>query len=319
MSLWTKQRVFLLAGIIIVSFWRITSGEWEIPLSEVIHYLSPLLPEGELNAPEAVIIRSVRLPRLICSICTGGILAVSGAVFQGLLANPLAEPYTLGVASGAAFGAAAGITTGAFMIMPCAFCGAVFALLLTWAISRRGGSERIILAGVVANAVLSAGVTFLKATAGDKIGAVVLWLMGSMSGAGPGDTLPVMLAAVIVGVCAYVYGPVLDAMSLGKDYACALGVNEERVRVVLMLIVSLGVSVCVSAFGVIGFVGLVVPHVARGLGGAENRTVVVNALLTGGLVLSFADGVAQRMGELPVGVITAVSGGPFFLWVLMRR
>ena len=319
MSLWTKQRVFLLAGILIVSFWRITSGEWEIPLSEVIHYLSPFLAESELNSPEAVIIRSVRLPRLICSLCTGGLLAVSGAVFQGLLANPLAEPYTLGVASGAAFGAAIGITTGAFLVMPCAFCGAVLALVLTWVISRRGGSERIILAGVVSNAVLSAGVTFLKATAGDKIGAVVLWLMGSMSGAGPGDSPAVFAAVLIVSVCAYVYGPVLDAMSLGKDYASALGVNEERVRVILMLIVSVGVSVCVSLFGVIGFVGLVVPHVARGLGCALNRSVVVNALLVGGLVLSFADGIAQRLGELPVGVITAVSGGPFFLWVLMRR
>ena len=243
---------------------------------------------------------------------------MSGLVFQGILANPLAEPYTLGVASGAAFGAALGIMSGVW-VMPCAFAGAVGALVLTWGISRNGGSERKILAGVMSNALLSAGVTFLKAIAGDKLGAVVLWLMGSVSGAGMNDAVSVWCAALGVGVCAYVFGPVIDAMSLGRDYASVLGVNEERVRVGLMLAVSLGVSVCVSAFGVIGFVGLVVPHVSKKMCGAGHRRGVIHAFLVGGLVLSVADGVAQRMGELPVGVITALVGGGVFCRVLMRR
>ena len=153
MSSRTRQRIILLAAITAISIWRITSGEWEIPLSEVIHYLSPFLPEAEINSPQAIVIRSVRLPRLLCSLGVGGLLAVSGAVFQALLANPLAEPYTLGIASGAAFGAALGIMAGV-MVMPCAFAGSVLAMLLTWTISFRGGSERIILAGVIANAVL---------------------------------------------------------------------------------------------------------------------------------------------------------------------
>ena len=244
---------------------------------------------------------------------------MSGLVFQGLLANPLAEPYTLGVASGAAFGAALGIMTGALMVMPCAFAGAVFALGLTWAISRNGGSERIILAGVISNAFLSAGVTFLKAIAGDKLGAVVLWLMGSLSGAGISDVYYVWTAAVMVCAGGYIFGPVLDAMSLGKDYASILGVNEGRVRVILTVIISLGVSVCVSMFGVIGFVGLVVPHISRGIAGASHRRGVIHAFLLGGCVLSLADGVAQRIGEVPVGVITALIGGPVFCRVLVRK
>ncbi len=280
--------------------------------------MSPFLPESESLAPQAVVIRSVRLPRLLCSLGTGGLLAVSGLVFQGILANPLAEPYTLGIASGAAFGAALGIMSGV-AVMPCAFAGAIFALVLTRGISRSGGSERIILAGVISNAVLSAGVTFLKAIAGDKLGAVVLWLMGSLSGAGMNDAVRVWLSALGVGVSAYAFGPVIDAMSLGRDYASVLGVNEERVRMMLMLIVSLGVSVCVSAFGVIGFVGLVVPHIARKLCGAVHRRTVIHAFLVGACVLGIADGAAQRLGELPVGVITALIGGPFFCRVLMRK
>ena len=315
MNSWTRQRIFLLIGILAISIYRITSGEWAIPISEVVRYLSPFV---DADTPQAVVIRAVRLPRLLCSLGTGGLLAVSGLVFQGILANPLAEPYTLGIASGAAFGAALGIMSGV-SVMPCAFAGAIFALVLTRAISLNGGSERMILAGVISNAVLSAGVTFLKAVAGDKLGAVVLWLMGSLSGAGMNDAVSVWLSALGVCACAYAFGPVIDAMSLGKDYAAVLGVNEDRVRVMLMLIVSLGVSVCVSAFGVIGFVGLIVPHVARKLCGAVHRRSVIDAFLLGALVLGIADGAAQRLGELPVGVITALIGGISFCRILMRR
>ena len=299
--------------LIAISIWRISSGEWDISFPDVIRFLLT----GS-NSHEAIVINSVRLPRLLCSLLTGGILSVSGVILQGLLANPLAEPYTLGIASGAAFGAAVGILGGAFMVMPCAFAGAIGALVLTGAIARNGGRERIILAGVISNAVLSAGVTFLKAVAGDKIGAVVMWLMGSFSGAGWGDAWSVMAGAVIVGVPAYVMGNALDAMSLGEDRASVLGVNEGFVRAVLLVLMSIGVALCVSSFGVIGFVGLLVPHISRGIVGANHRRVMVNAFVVGAGLMGLADGVAQRMGEIPAGVITAVAGGPFFCWVLGR-
>lgn len=161
-----------------VSLWRMTSGEWDIPFPDVVRFL---LSGGK--APEAIVIHSVRLPRLLCSVMAGGVLSVSGVILQGILANPLAEPYTLGIASGAAFGASVGILGGSFMVTPCALAGSLCALLLTGIIARHGGGGgKIILSGVISNAVLSAGVTFMKAIAGDKIGAVVLWLMGSFSG-----------------------------------------------------------------------------------------------------------------------------------------
>lgn len=314
MNLWTKKYV-LLSGLAAICVWRITSGEWDIPLSEVIYFLF----NGDSSLPEAIVIRSVRLPRVLCSIGAGGLLSVSGVVLQGLLANPLAEPYTLGIASGAAFGAALGLMSGAFMVMPGAFGGAIGALVLTGLTAKSGGNGKLILAGVISSAVLSAGVTFLKAIAGDRLGAVVLWLMGSFAGADGSDVWAVWTGVVLVFVPAYVLAPVLDAMSLGRDRAAVLGVNEGLVRTILLTCCSLGVALCVSAFGIIGFVGLVVPHMARGIVGAGHRGLTVHAFLMGACLLGLADGVAQRLGELPVGVLTALTGGPFFWWVLARR
>ncbi len=304
----------MLSSLAVISVWRITSGDWDIPLSEVIYFL---LNGG--SSPEAIVIRSVRLPRLLCSVGTGGLLSVAGMVLQGLLANPLAEPYTLGIASGAAFGAALGIMTGAFMTMPGAFAGALGALALTGLIARDGTNSKIILAGVISNAVLSAGVTFLKAVAGDRLGAVVLWLMGSFSGAGMRDAYAVGTGIMLVMIPAYVLAPVLDAMSLGRDRAAVLGVNERAVRIFLLVFCSLGVALCVSAFGVIGFAGLVVPHIARGIAGAGHRRAIMYAFLIGACLLGIADGIAQRLGELPVGVLTALTGGPFFCWILCGK
>lgn len=285
----------------------------------MVHFLSPVLSDAEKFLPQAIVIRSVRLPRLLCALGTGGLLSVAGVVLQGLLANPLAEPYTLGIASGAAFGASVGILYGTFMIMPGAFAGAICALILTGLIAIHGGSNKIILAGVISNAVLSAGVTFLKAIAGDKLGAVVLWLMGSFSGAGARNIYAVYIGLAVTIIPAYILGPVLDAMSLGKNRAAILGVNENFVRMILLASTSMGVAIVVSSFGVIGFVGLVVPHISRILTGASHRNLIIHSFLTGACLLLLADGVAQMTGEIPVGVITALTGGPFFCWVLSRR
>lgn len=315
----TRNKIFLAVILVLISAWRITSGEWEIPLSEVVYFLRPEISESEKILPEAIVIRSVRLPRLLCSMGTGGLLSVSGTVLQGVLANPLAEPYTLGIASGAAFGAAIGILYGSFMAMTGAFAGALGALILTMLIAYRGGSSKIILAGVISNAILSSGVTFLKAIAGDKLSAVVLWLMGSFSGAGTNNIYHVLVGVIIIIIPAYIFAPVLDVMSLGKDYANILGFNENHVRIFLLAAASLSTAFSVSSFGVIGFVGLVVPHISRALTGASHRKLIVHAFFTGACLLCIADGVAQMLGELPAGVITALTGGPFFCWLLSKK
>ncbi|MBQ6776539.1 MAG: iron ABC transporter permease [Synergistaceae bacterium] len=310
---WIKRKNFLFLTLILISIFRITFGEWRIPLSEVIRFLW-----SNDGSPASIVIRSVRLPRLVCSIGTGGLLSVAGAVLQGLLANPLAEPYTLGIASGAAFGASLGIMAGSFMITPMAFAGAMLALLLTGLISR-GGAEKIILAGVISNSILSAGVTFIKSVAGDKLGAVVLWLMGSMSGAGLRDVYATCAGVLLVMIPAWIFAPALDAMSLGQDRAAVLGIDERLTRVILLITTSMGVSLAVSSFGIIGFVGLAVPHISRNLVGASHRKLIFHSFLAGACVLSVADGVAQFLGEIPVGVLTALTGGPFFCWILSKR
>ena len=310
---WIKKKNFLFLTLILISIFRITFGEWRIPLSEVIRFLW-----SNDGSPASIVIRSVRLPRLVCSIGTGGLLSVAGVVLQGLLANPLAEPYTLGIASGAAFGASLGIMAGSFMITPMAFAGAMLALLLTGLISR-GGAEKIILAGVISNSILSAGVTFIKSVAGDKLGAVVLWLMGSMSGAGLRDVYATCAGVLLVMIPAWIFAPALDAMSLGQDRAAVLGIDERLTRVILLITTSMGVSLAVSSFGIIGFVGLAVPHISRNLVGASHRKLIFHSFLAGACVLSLTDGVAQFLGEIPVGVLTALTGGPFFCWILSKR
>jgi len=309
-----KRKSFLLFFLIIISLIRITSGEWEIPLSEVIKFLFQ-----DDSSPQSIIIRSVRLPRLLSGILTGGLLSVNGVVLQALLANPLAEPYTLGIASGAAFGAALAIMFN-LMISPFSFAGALFALLMTGIMSHGGFyTEKLILAGVISNSILSAGVTFIKSIAGDKLGAVVLWLMGSISGAGSRDVYAVFWGNVLILVPALIFSPALDAMSLGRDRAAVLGINENFTRTVLLIASSMSVALAVSSFGIIGFVGLVVPHISRALTGASHRKLISHAFLTGACVLAIADGAAQYLGELPVGVLTALTGGPFFFWIFKRK
>ncbi len=320
----TGKFLALVAFALIISFWRITTGEWEIPFECVIHFLSANLGESERILPQALVIRNVRLPRLICSFGTGGLLSVSGVILQGLLANPMAEPYTLGIAAGAAFGASLGIIfgNGNFLVMPCAFAGAVFALIFTGIIALRGGNfsnSKIILAGIISNSILSAGVTLLKSISGEKIGSIVLWLMGSFSGAGVREIFYVAFAVVITIFPAIILSSQLDAMSLGNNRGAILGVNENLVRIILLVTNSLGVAVIVSSFGLIGFVGLIIPHVMRILVGASHLRLIIFAFMSGACLLSFADGVAQSIGELPVGVLTALLGGIFFCWLLARN
>lgn len=319
-----SRRAWAVGGALLLALactvvWRVTLGEWDIPLPRVLYLLSPRLPAAEASLPEALVIRSVRLPRLFAALGTGGLLSVSGALLQGILANPLAEPYTLGIAAGAAFGGALGLLLGAAAVIPAAFAGAVGALCLVGLIAWRAGGGQLVLAGIVANAVLSAGVTFVKAVADDKLGAIVLWMMGSFSGAGASGGAAVWGAAALVLASGLFCAPMLDAMSLGSGRGAMLGVNEGRLRCLLLLAASLGAAASVSFFGIIGFVGLVVPHLLRLAVGPAHRPLILLSFLAGGCLLAAADGVAQALGELPVGVLTALIGGPFFCWLLIRR
>lgn len=308
--------VLLSVCLLGVILFRMVSGEMNLSLEQV--FLSLFSPNGQ-ELQVNMVVREIRLPRILASIGSGASLALSGVVLQALLSNPLAEPYTLGIASGAAFGASFAILVG-WYVSVAAFLGALGAMglvsLLAW---RSGGSSgHTVLAGIVVGSSLSAGVTLAKALAGEKVGGIVFWLMGSFSGASWGSVLFVW-GGLLVTCLAWWFSPYLDAMSLGGSNPSVLGVEEKKFRAFLLSSSALATASVVSSFGIIGFVGLVVPHLIRLTIGVSHRSLIPLALLAGGTLLSVADGFARELGELPVGVLTSLVGGPFFCWILIRE
>lgn len=274
------------------------------------------------------IILEVRLPRILTAVSVGFGLALAGTVFQGLLLNPLADPFTLGVSSGAAFGAALALLLGLTFFGPTtvclmAFLGAAATLFTVIAMSGRDGElspTNLILSGVIVSAILSAGISFIKYMADDRVAAIIFWLMGSFVSRTWTDVL--LTATFSAGgclVCLY-YARDLNIMSLGTRSAQSLGVNTKRVRMTLLLTASLISAVCVSVSGIIGFVGLIIPHLMRFVVGPHNRWLLPASGFGGAILLLCADTASRALlpHEVPIGVLTALIGGPIFCWIFFR-
>lgn len=287
--------------------------------------------DRSMDAIDRTILLDVRLSRVLLAAVVGGGLAVSGVVFQGLMLNPLADPFTVGVSSGAALGASiamlvglGGYTALGLGLLPlAAFAGALLAL---WAVqllaSSRGriSSNTLVLAGIVVSTTLSAGISLLKSLNEESVSSIVFWIMGSFSGRGWRHVL-FCLPYILVGVgVAFWLGRDLDVLGFGDDGARQLGVDSAKVRRRLLISASITTAACVSVSGVIGFVGLVVPHLMRILTGPNHRRLMVGSFFAGGVLLCLADAVSRTLlpggEELPVGVVTALLGGPFFCWLL---
>jgi iron complex transport system permease protein len=287
--------------------------------------LLKILAIGPFGKTEDIFLRSVvwqiRFPRVLAAIISGAILAASGVAFQSALRNPLAEPYTLGVASGAAFGAACAIVADFPFVNSAAFAGSLSTLFIVWVLGERKNNRdisRIILAGVIVGSILSAGLTFLKALAGDKVSAIVIWLMGSFSAASWLDAMPMTLGLFVILIFCASNLNEMDIMASGAN-AASLGLNLPRRRILILGSASFAVSFVVSRFGIIGFVGLVVPHVLRILFGPSHRILIPLSLIGGGALLCAADTVAKSWNELPAGVLTVLIGGPVFCAILWNR
>lgn len=274
------------------------------------------------------IILEVRLPRILTSISVGFGLAISGGVFQGLLLNPLADPFTLGVSSGAAFGAALSLLLGLSFLGPTTLClmaflGAVATLFAVIAMSGRDGElapTNLILSGVIVSAILSAGISFIKYMADERVAAIVFWLMGSFVSRTWLDVL--LTAGTTLGgftICLF-FARDLNIMSLGSRSAKSLGVDTGRVRLILLLTASLISAVCVSVSGIIGFVGLIIPHLMRFVVGPDNRWLLPASGFGGAILLLCADTLTRAVlpHEVPIGVLTALIGGPVFCWIFTR-
>ncbi|GJL70131.1 MAG: corrinoid ABC transporter permease [Nitrospirales bacterium] len=283
--------------------------------------------------PASVILLQVRLPRLILAFFVGGSLAMVGVALQALLRNPLADPFIIGISSGAALGAAiailfgVGISVWSVSALPvCAFAGAVLSLLIMYRISSAGTGFSIytlLLAGVVLNAIFSAFIMFLTSVADpNRAFGMYAWLMGSLTGP---DFSTLGVLALYLGVGLIVLGTQaqsLNLLTLGEETARSLGVEVERVKQLVFVASALLTGAVVSFSGIIGFVGLIVPHAVRLVLCADHRLLLPVAGFAGGIFLMFADTIARTVlspAEFPVGVVTALVGGPVFLFLLMNR
>ena len=301
-------------------------GTADVSLHKVIAFFTGAL---EKNDPAHLIIFRIRLPRIILAGLVGFSLSLGGVVFQALLRNPLADPFILGISSGSALGAILGIYFGlgfTFGIPLLSFLGALMTVSLVMTLgARKMGMESstILLTGVIINAFFTAIIMFFIATVADsRLHSMLFWLYGDLSQSRYGPLAiiaPVLLAAFLI---IYSFARHLNLMTAGEETAFQLGVDVERAKKTCLLIVSLIIGVVVSCSGLIGFVGLIVPHMGRMAFGSDHRLLIPAASLGGAILLIAADTLARTVispSELPVGVITAFMGAPFFIVLLKKK
>lgn len=298
-------------------------------LKELVGIVPGVDIDSGLSSAQQAILWQIRMPRVVLGVLVGATLAVAGTAYQGVFRNPLADPYLLGVSSGAGLGATIGIVAGGSVgpvgVPLLAFCGGVAGVAATYALGSSVGGGRgavvIVLAGVAVAAFFNAIQNFVQQRYDDDLLAVYSWMLGRLSTDGWSDVLVVLPYVVVSCAVIVAHRRVLDVMAVGDVEAGSLGVNPVRVRLVLVLAATLGTAAVVSVSGLIGFVGIVVPHAVRLLFGAAHHTLLPLALLYGAAFLVLAD-VAARWAlapaELPIGVVTAIVGAPFFLVVLRR-
>lgn len=321
----------LLVAMVVVS---VGAGQVSIPANEVLgsfaHRIGldlgslPDHPQGE------AVLWQIRLPRVLLAVIVGAALAAAGALMQGVFGNPLAEPGVVGVSSGAALAAATSIAfgvgfLGAWTVPIFAFGGGLITTLLVYVMSRDGGRTEVVtlvLTGVAINAMANAGMAFVMFVADTQAREeIVFWTLGSLNGTRWQYVALVLPLAAVGLLGAFALSRQLDLLSLGDRAARHVGVDVERLRLVVIVLVALLTAAAVSFCGIIGFVGLVVPHLIRIVLGPGHRVLVPASALGGAVLLVAADLVARTAvayADLPIGMLTALVGGPFFFWLLRR-
>ena len=335
----TRGRIFLVA-LITFSFWVLAAllglvyGSSDLGGLSLLHRLFA----SELTLTEEAILFQARLPRVVFAGLVGAALAVGGAVFQAVLRNPLADPYILGISGGAALGgtillALGSLTLGSLVIGTslAAFAGAMAALLIIFGVARwtppgRGATFVLLLTGVIVNAFAASLIMFFQSVvSARKAQEILFYLMGSLAveGTPPVVMIGAALAISIALIVIYGFARDLNALSLGEEEAAYLGVEVERVRRITVIVASFAVAIAVAFSGIIGFVGLVVPHAVRLVLGPDHRVLLVGSAFGGAAFLTAAD-IAARAAfpllgtTLPVGVLTSMIGAPLFLYFLWR-
>lgn len=331
--------IILTVALTLIIILSLNVGFAQIPFSTVLSILAKRVPllnnlvdSSNISYVDEAIIIQIRMPRVLAGALVGAALAAAGVVFQGIFKNPMADPYVLGVSAGAAVGASLAIVLGVgftFLglntVPILAFACSLIAVFIVYNISRVGSRvpvTTLLLSGIAVSIFLSAIVAILQVIAGGRLHVVVFWLMGGLSYVEWKDiwaTLPL----ICIGTGAtYFYARDLNILTLGEETAQHLGVDIEKVKKLLLIFGSLVTAAAVSISGLIGFIGLIIPHITRIVIGPDHRILLPTSIIVGASFLVICDALARVIVspvELPVGVITALSGGPFFIYLLRRK
>lgn len=328
--------LILLAVLLVVIVLAASTGSVDIPLATTWRILADKLPF--IQIPQdwsngwAVIVWDIRLPRVLLAGVVGAALSVAGATYQGLFRNPLADPYLIGVAQGSALGAVIGFMISASsagmalgIVPTMAFVGGLGSVAVVYALARVGKTlplSTLILAGVALGALLGAMVSYLTLNSGQMMRSILFWLSGSFALSQWSEFLVVLPVTLLASAVILVFGRALNIMQLDEEQAQQLGIDVEKMKIILLVAATLITAAAVSFVGIIGFVGIIIPHAVRLIWGPDHRFLLPLSMVCGAIFLILADLLARTLlapSEIPIGVITALVGAPFFLYILRRR
>jgi iron complex transport system permease protein len=330
---WFAVAISVLLGALVLG---ILTGPVSLQLGPTLMDLLDRIPFVDLSSglseQQSAILWHLRVPRVVLAGLVGGMLAVAGAAYQGVFRNPLADPYLLGVAAGAGLGVTIAIAVAPSVrtwpvdpLPPAAFAGALLGVFMTYILGRTNTRGRttasLILAGVATASFLTALQTYLQQREDDTVRQVYSWILGRLTTASWKEVLLVLPYLIVAAVVIVLHRRLLDILSVGDEEAASLGVNTQRVRLLIVVAASLGTAAAVSVSGLIGFVGVIVPHTVRMLFGGSYRSIVPLSITFGAAFLIVADLVGRTIiapAEIPIGVITAALGAPFFMVVLRK-
>lgn len=322
--MWALYVLALLAVLFVVVILSLSLGEISIPYKKIPQILA------NKESMEYGVLFYIRIPRTLLGFAIGGSLSLAGAILQGIYRNPLVEPYTLGISGGASLGVTFAIVAGLHLLnilfLPLAgFIGAFTTIFLVYTLSLKKGTlsvNRMLLIGVMISFISSSLMMFLMSiTAAENIHGIVFWIMGSLN---ESNTTMIWVMVVLSVVClliSYLFVMPLNALRLGEEKARHLGINSNVTIRILFIITSILTGACIAVAGVIGFVGLVIPHIVRLFVGSDYRIMLVSSFLSGSIFLILCDIIARTIispNELPIGVITGITGGVVFIVLLSR-
>ncbi|MFI3247852.1 MAG: iron ABC transporter permease [Rikenellaceae bacterium] len=319
--------IFIIASVVII-IGSMLIGRYTITFPEFIAAIDALLAGTDDNTTLTVLL-NIRLPRILAAFLVGGTLSITGAAYQGMFRNPMVSPSILGVSAGAGFGAALGILLGftPLMLQISSFAFGVIAIVAVYFISFSTGKKHdkcltLILSGMIVGTLFSASISILKYIADPDgiLPSIVYWLMGGLSNVEDSDLLFISIIAATGLILLTLSGRKLDMLAFGDDEAKTMGINVERFRFFVIAIATLLTASAVSISGIIGWVGLLIPHISRMLVGSKSRVLLPSSFLIGGSFLLLVDDFSRTITtiEMPLGITTSLIGAPFFIFILMK-